>query len=426
MNTKLQILIIVVVALLSYNANAQTNKCATMQHLEKSLVQDPTLKQRMVDSEKATRQWILTHVQSKKANTEVIVIPTVVHVIWNSSVENVSDEQILSQIEVLNNDFRLMNADSLDEQHPFRPFVIDAKIEFCLAQQDPDGSPTTGITRTQTNVVAWGEDNWDNIKSTVNGGKNNWDPTKYLNIYVVNLDGKILGFAAFPDELASKPDLDGTVIRYEAFGTNGTAGTGEFSLNNKGRTGTHEIGHWLNLKHIWGDSTCGDDLINDTEKAEEANYGNPTFPHRANNTCGSGTNGEMFMNYMDYVDDSCMFMFTSGQADRMRASLNGPRSGLLTSIGCKLPTALNEVNILNAATVYPNPNSGKFTLYINLKNITLVNASLINMFGATVKEFGVISKEISTIDITDVSTGAYYLRLSNSTTSTIKKVFITK
>ena len=426
MNKKLQIGIMVIVALFSLTVNAQSDKCATMQRLQKSLAKDPTLTQRMLESEKATRQWISNHARNKKESGEVIVIPTVVHVIWNDPIENVSDDQILSQIDVLNEDFRLMNVDSLDDQHPFWQFTIDAEIEFCLAQQDPDGNPTTGITRTETDVVAWDENYFDDIKSTANGGLDNWDPTKYLNIYVVKLDGSTLGFASFPVELATNPDLDGVVIRYEAFGTEGTAGSGDFSVNDGGRTGTHEVGHWLNLRHIWADTICGDDFVDDTEPAEESNYGCPTFPHRPNNQCDSGADGEMYMNYMDYVDDNCMNMFTAGQADRMHASLNESRSGLLTSIGCQLPTAIKEVNFLNSIAIYPNPNNGQFTLSINLNNNNAVRASLINLVGANVKDIGVISNQTSTIDVTDVSTGAYYLRVSNSTTSTIKKVFITK
>ncbi len=422
----LLIRIMVVITLFSLKVNAQSNKCATMHHLQKSFTKDPTLKFKMIESEKAIQLWISNHKRNKKSSREVIVIPTVVHVIWKDTIENVNDDQILSQIKVLNDDFRLMNADSLNDKHPFWPFTIDADIEFCLAKQDPDGNPTNGITRTQTNVTAWDDNNSDNIKSTANGGRNNWDPTKYLNIYVVNLDGSTLGFATFPDELTTQPNLDGVVIRYEAFGTEGTAGSGEFSANDGGRTGTHEVGHWLNLRHIWADTICGNDFVADTEPAESANYDCPTFPHKPNNQCGSGSNGEMYMNYMDYVDDKCMHMFTAGQSDRMHATLNGPRSKLITSIGCQLPTALNEVNFLNAVAIYPNPNNGQFTISINLKNNSVVTASLINLVGATVKEFGVISGEISNIDITNFSTGVYYLKVSNSTTSTIKKVFITK
>ena len=423
---KIQIGIIVIIALFSFSANAQSNKCGTMQQLHKSIANDPTLKQRMLKSEKSARLWNLNHLNKRKSDGNLIIIPTVVHVIWNSSIENVSDEQIRSQIDVLNNDFRLMNEDSLDDQHPFHPFVVDTKIEFCLAQQDENGNATNGITRTQTNVISWKEDNWDDIKSTDSGGKNNWDPEKYLNIYVVNIDGGILGFASFPDELQSKPDLDGVVIRFEAFGTKGTAGSGEFAINDKGRTGTHEVGHWLNLRHIWGDTACGDDFVDDTEKAEKANFDKPVFPHRANNQCGSGDNGEMYMNFMDYVDDSSMVMFTSGQASRMSATLNGLRVGLLTSNGCELTNVINDLNSVNSVMVYPNPNNGQFILSIDLNNHTVVRASIINMLGGIVKDIGIITKDRSPIDITDVQAGAYYLRISNTTSSIIKKVFITE
>lgn len=427
MKKNLQIGLILFFTVFSFNANAQSNKCATMQNLQKSFAKDPTLKQRMLDSEQATREWLLNNSRGSRAGgSGVITIPTVVHVIWNDPSENVSDNQIYSQIDVLNDDFRLLNADSLDDQHPFWQFTIDAEIEFCLAEQDPDGNPTTGITRTQTTVTSWDDNNSDDIKSTANGGHDNWDPTKYLNLYVANLDGTTLGFATFPDELATEPDLDGVVIRYEAFGTEGTAGSGNFADNDGGRTGTHEVGHWLNLRHIWADTLCGDDFVADTEPAEDANYGCPTFPHRANNQCGSGSDGEMYMNYMDYVDDNCMHMFTSGQADRMHAALNGPRSGLLTSNGCEQPNSINDIAFANTVSVFPNPNNGQFTLSVDLKGNNSVTATLVDVLGATVKDFGIISAGNSTITISGVSSGAYYLKISNSTKSAIKKVFVTK
>ncbi|MFN5494519.1 MAG: M43 family zinc metalloprotease [Bacteroidota bacterium] len=428
MKKKLQITMLAVFAFFALVLHAQPRKCATMHNLEKKFSKDPTLKQRMLENEQATRAWILNNPRSKSADRRraVITIPTVVHVIWNDSSENVSDSQINSQMAVMNEDFRLLNADTLDDQHPFRQFVADAEIEFCLAQQDPDGNPTDGITRTQTSVVSWDDNNLEDIKSTANGGQDNWDPTKYLNIYVVNLSGSTLGFATFPDELATSPNLDGVVIRYEAFGTEGTAGTGTFSANSGGRTATHEVGHWLNLRHIWADSLCGDDFVQDTEPAEEANYGCPTFPHRANNQCGSGADGEMYMNYMDYVDDDCMNMFTIGQADRMQAALNGLRSGLLTSDGCDQPNAAKTLGFTKAISVFPNPCTKQFTLSLDLSGVKTVSVTLVDMLGATVKEYGIITNTNTSFDIDDVSSGVYYLTLRNQTNLAIKKLFITK
>lgn len=397
-----------------------------MQKLEKSIAKDPSLKQRMHVNEQATQAWLANNSRASRVSGQVTTIPVVVHVIWNTSVQNVSDNQIYSQIDVLNEDFRLLNADSLDDQHAFYSFTADTGIEFCLAQQDPNGNPTTGITRTQTSVVSWDDNNSDDIKSTANGGHDNWDPTQYLNLYVANLDGTTLGFATFPDELSTEPNLDGVVIRYEAFGTEGTAGAGIFTANAGGRTGTHEVGHWLNLRHIWADTLCGDDFVADTEPAEDANYGCPPFPHRANNQCGSGSDGEMYMNYMDYVDDNCMHMFTAGQADRMDAVLNGPRSGLLTSLGCEVPSAIQDISFSNAISVFPNPNNASFSLSIDLKGSSFATAYIVDMLGVTVKELGSYGRGNSTIDISDLSSGAYFLKVNSGNKSATKKIFVTK
>jgi hypothetical protein len=141
--------------------------------------------------------------------------------------------------------------------------------------------------------------------------------TKYLNFWICNLGEGLLGYAQFPGGPAK---TDGVVILYTAFGTTGAAAA-PFNL---GRTATHEVGHWLNLRHIWGDKTdcSGSDQVSDTPKAQMPNYGTPTWPHIS---CNNGPNGDMFMNYMDYVDDAAMFMFTQGQAARLNATLAGPR-----------------------------------------------------------------------------------------------------
>jgi hypothetical protein len=167
------------------------------------------------------------------------------------------------------------------------------------------------------------------VKSSSTGGSNAWDRNKYLNIWVCDISGGILGYAQFPGGSAS---TDGVVVDYQYFGTIGTA-TAPF---NKGRTATHEVGHWLNLYHIWGDDgtgCTGSDLVSDTPNQADQNYGCPAFPQVS---CSNGPNGDMFMNYMDYTDDACMFMFSTGQATRMQAlfAAGGARASLLTSNGC--------------------------------------------------------------------------------------------
>ncbi len=253
-------------------------------------------------------------------------IPVVVHVVWNTAAQNISDAQIQSQIDVLNRDFRMTNPDIGQVPAAWQPLTADARIEFFLAATDPNGNPTNGITRTPTNVASFAQAG-NPVKFAAQGGADAWPADKYLNIWVCPLGGGLLGYAQFPGGPAN---TDGVVILQSAFGTIGTA-TSPFD---KGRTATHEIGHWLNLFHIWGDdgTGCGgSDEVADTPNAAGPNYGCPAFPHA---TCGNGPNGDMFVNYMDYTDDACMFMFTAGQVARMQAALDGPR----VSVGPAAPT----------------------------------------------------------------------------------------
>jgi len=249
-----------------------------------------------------------------------VTIPVVVHVVYNTAAENISDAQIKSQIVALNRDYSASNADKNNTPPVWQGVVGNAMIKFALAAKDPKGKATTGITRTQTKRTSFGTN--DTVKKTATGGTPAWPTSKYLNLWVCSLGGGILGYAQFPGGPAA---TDGVVILNTAFGTTGTASP----PYNLGRTAVHEVGHWLNLNHIWGDtSDCsGTDHVGDTPNAQLPNYGTPQFPHV---TCTNGPNGDMFMNYMDYVDDSAMVMFSAGQVARMQATLVGPRSSIGT------------------------------------------------------------------------------------------------
>jgi Pregnancy-associated plasma protein-A/Secretion system C-terminal sorting domain/Fibronectin type III domain len=309
-------------------ANAQTGRvCSTMQHLEELKAQDPQLEQRMSDIESRTQNFIANDGTPKAAGV-LYTIPVVVHVLYNTSTQNISDAQIMSQITVLNNDFRKLNSDISQLPSAFSGVAADAQIEFCMAQRTPAGAATTGIVRKSTTVTSFSSN--DYVKLSSKGGDDAWDATKYLNLWVCPLGGGLLGYAQFPGGAAS---TDGVVINYTAFGNMGTAA----APYGKGRTATHEVGHWLNLRHIWGDANCGSDLVSDTPTQQTSNYGCPTYPHV---TCSNGTAGDMFMNYMDYTDDACMYMFTAGQKARMMAlfATGGSRVGLTTSLGCQAPT----------------------------------------------------------------------------------------
>jgi hypothetical protein len=273
----------------------------------------------------------------------VVTIPVVVHVVYNTATQNISDAQIQSQITILNNDFRKLNADRTLVPSGFSSLAADAEIQFCLAQRTPSGAATNGIVRVSTSTTSFVDD--DRVKSASTGGSTTWDASKYLNIWVCPLGNSLLGYAQFPGGPAS---TDGVVCTYTAFGNTGTA-TAPF---NRGRTGTHEVGHYLNLFHIWGDdgtSCSGSDLVSDTPNQADEHYGCPSFPQVS---CSNGTNGDMFMNYMDYTDDACMYMFTTGQKTRMQAlfAAGGSRVSLTTSNGCTAPSATCGTPTANAAS----------------------------------------------------------------------------
>ena len=292
--------------------------CACLQVHFGLLDKFPQFRANQGDIEAFTRRAMVG--KREALRTGVVTIPVVVHVVYRTPTEKISDAQIKSQIRVLNRDYRATNTDISNVPAPFKPLVGDGEIEFALAKRDPDGKATTGITRKKTNRSSFTVD--DGVKSPSTGGVGPWDTSKYLNIWVCTLSSNLLGYAQFP---GGPPETDGVVILNTAFGTSGTAA----APFNKGRTATHEIGHFFNLSHIWGESrlpTCTDsDFVADTPNQFGPNTAKPNFPSV---TCSNGPNGDMFMNYMDYVDDAAMFLFTKSQVDRMRAALSGPRSTL--------------------------------------------------------------------------------------------------
>ncbi len=243
----------------------------------------------------------------KTADEEIYVIPVVVHVVYHTEGQNISDERITTQIQVLNADFRRQNTDTADAPAEFQAVAADIKIEFCLASFDPAGNPTNGITRTYSDTTVWDLSYADDIKSTASGGADGWPSGSYLNIWVCNLSSNVLGYAYGPN---SSESVDGVVINYKYFGL-GDASSYPY---NQGRTATHEVGHWLNLSHIWGDdngSCSGSDGIDDTPNQSDETFGCPNFPLM--DECSPNPPGIMFMNYMDYTDDACMNLFTQDQ-----------------------------------------------------------------------------------------------------------------
>ena len=282
-------------AVLAVGALHAQRNCGSMEYLESQIQEDPKREAKMEAIERHLEE--LDEAGTRAVNG-VVTIPVVVHVIYNNSTENISDAQIMSQITVLNDDFRRTNNDADNTWSQ----ASDTEIEFCMASTDPNGNPTNGITRTSTSGTAFGTN--DQMKFTANGGKDAWPADQYLNMWVCDISGGILGYAQFPGGSAA---TDGVVMDYQYFGTIGTA-TAPFDLC---RTATHEVGHWLNLRHIWGDGNCNvDDFVSDTPTSDAANYG-----------CAVGhvscSSTDMVQNYMDYSDDACMNLFTEGQKNRI-------------------------------------------------------------------------------------------------------------
>jgi hypothetical protein len=291
--------------------------CGTMEVHNRLLEQYPECRARRAEIS-AALETRLSENPSFRRTCGLTTLPVVVHVVYHNDTENISDDQVSSQIEALNRDYRAQNPDLANVPDVWKSLAQDPLIEFALASTDPDGKPTNGITRTETDQISFGQD--DSVKSAGGGGADPWPSDKYLNIWVCTLSGGLLGYAQFP---GMPPDTDGVVIRNTAFGTTGSA-TAPFNM---GRTTAHEVGHWLDLRHIWGDTNnCGGtDFVDDTPNAQMPNFGKPTYPHV---TCSNGPDGDMFVNYMDYVDDDTMIMFTSGQISRMHATLEGSRSSI--------------------------------------------------------------------------------------------------
>lgn len=291
----------------------KVRRCGAMEVYYRQLEIFPELRQRQSALHAATSRRMAG---LEAARTGVTRIPVVVHVVYNNATDNISAAQIRSQIAVLNKDFRVKNPDRLKAPAPWLGLVADARIEFFLAKINPDGKPTKAITRTKTTRTSF--DTNDRVKSSASGGADPWPTDRYLNIWVCRLAGGLLGYAQFP---GGPPETDGVVILNTAFGTKGTAAA-PFNL---GRTCTHEVGHWLNLRHIWSDTEdcSGTDYVDDTPNCTGPNYGKPVFPSI---TCNNGPNGDMFMNYMDYVDDDSMFFFTMQQVVRMQTALDAERN----------------------------------------------------------------------------------------------------
>jgi len=348
--------------------------CAAQDVHEHKMQNDPQYRENRQAIEAQYEKYLRSGATA--ATGGVRTIPVYVHVIYNNSQENISEAQIQSQISVLNDDYRATNSDVSNVPSEFAGSVADYEIEFELVQ----------VTRKQSSRSEWGTN--DDMKKSSQGGVNPITPDTHLNMWVCNIGGGILGYAQFPGGSAA---TDGIVMSPQYFGSSDYGSNFYLSAPfDKGRTTTHEVGHYLNLRHIWGDGNCNaDDFVSDTPTASAANYGCPSYPSKSCNSNG-GFTSDMFMNYMDYVDDNCMFMFSNGQKARTASifAAGGSRENLgYIGGGCDLaaPTSLSSSSIGdNQFTLSWNGVSGADSYDVSINgNVTNVSGTSYTATGLT-------------------------------------------
>jgi len=393
--------------------------CSSHTYLQQELLNNPLLKNDLDRIENYVRSHVTTRsgLAGKPQGSKIIVkIPVVVHILYHRSDENINDETVFSQIRVLNESFRRLNADTVNTPVAFRSVAADCEIEFQLATSDPQRRSTTGIIRKYTPVTRWNAD--DRMKLSAETGDDAWDANNYLNIWVCNM-GRAAGYSSFPGGPAAK---DGIVIAFNVFGINKKAG---YEL---GKTAVHEAGHWLGLRHIWGDSYCGNDMIGDTPGQSSFTQGCPKGIHTS---CNNGPGGDMYMNYMDLTLDACTNLFTEGQKERMWASFEagGGRKSILTSYGLE-PPLTNELPVPEEAPkwyaphLYPNPANSDITLNLAYDSRWIGKTiNVTNTQGQTIMTVFINSKSVK-IDVRSLRPGLYFLSGKKDDGSVIKQKFI--
>lgn len=365
------------------------------------------------------------HQQTKNNQTQQYTIPVVVHIVYNTQNQNLPDSVINRQIQTLNEDYLRLNADTVNMRGDFDIVKGNPNVQFMLAQIDPNGDPTTGITRTETTETTFGDigaftgdfTGLERVKQTAEGGVDPWDQTHYLNIWVCNMElfgtPALLGFATPPSGLpnwpsGSVPNLsDGVVIQYQAFGDNNPndLDMGQGALDVRGRTTTHEVGHYLGLRHIWGDGACTEqDGIDDTPNADDqSNFDCDDTKNTCTDNIQSVDLPDMIENYMDYSAEACQNSFTQGQVDLMRGVLDNQRYDLVHNNPASLET---EQHV--SATVYPNPAEDKITIRLN--NGTADEVAIYNLNGAKLAASSNKEKAYI-IDVSQFEEGIYFVKL---------------
>ncbi|HKR04969.1 MAG TPA: zinc-dependent metalloprotease [Bacteroidia bacterium] len=400
-----------------FTCTAQTvHTCATDDYQNNLLQQNAAYKNKFELLNKQENAFIESHPDFSLPTP--VYIPVVFHVMYNTAAQNIPISRILAQMDVLNNDFQRLNADTINTPSVFAQCANGSQIHFCLAQRDPGGQPTTGIITVPTPASSF---TGAQIFYQSQGGDPIWPAESYLNIYVGNLANGVLGFAQYP---GGNDTTDGVVVHYECIGGLNTPGT--LAPYNLGRIATHQVGHWLNLQHFGTNcSTLGTGICQPPQQSMPT--GCPAFPEI---TCNNGPNGNEFMNFMQGVNDSCMNMFHYGQITRMNACLASSislRNALASSPGC-LPVGINEINnLINSCILYPNPSTGNIQLIFKAKEKKNLKCEILNMIGEKAFEQILTTSDIRNtynLDVSFLSKGIYLLDINIDGERIVKKIVI--
>lgn len=425
------------------SAQIKSERCGTMpmyeQHLKKNW-----RKQNLQSFE----TWMAKKISQRstqRTQATVYTIPVIVHIVHPGDelgdASNISKEQVLSQITVMNEDFRRTNSDASNTPSAFSSVAADTEIQFELAVLDTSGNKLEepGIHRYKDDSrQGW---TMSDIESTLKPATS-WNPSKYLNIWVVPFPAgsSTLGYAQFPeqsgldgittDPTTDKPETDGVVINTKFFGSNYTDAGSSFNLVtnfDRGRTATHEVGHWLGLRHIWGDGGCSvDDYCADTPAAGGNNDGLGDCTYPGPNSCTSDEFHDMFQNYMDYTNDACMNLFTNDQKTRMRTVLESSPRRKEVVTNAQLVLAVNTpLAALSSSNVYPNPMQGNAKVSLENKLTGNIEVIITDLTGKvlqqqTSKKLGESWSQI--IATGELSAGVYIITLKMKEGSISKRL----